>query len=65
VRGLRARGAYEVDLEWRAARLVRATFRAGAAGTLRVRLGDQTAERPVRAGDVVSFDARLQGRAGP
>ncbi len=65
VRGLRARGAYEVDLEWRKSRLERATIRAAAAGTLRVRLGGRTAERPVRAGEVVSFDAALQGRAGP
>jgi alpha-L-fucosidase 2 len=65
VRGLRARGAYEVDLEWRESRLERATIRAAAAGTLRVRLGDKAVERAVRAGEVVSYDAALQGRTGP
>lgn len=65
VRGLHARGGYEIDLAWRESRLVRATVRATAAGTLRVRLGEKTAARPVRAGEQVMFDATLQGGAAP
>jgi alpha-L-fucosidase 2 len=59
VRGLRARGGFEVDLAWRGGRLVEAVVRARQAGPLRVRYGERTAERTVRAGETVRCDATL------
>jgi alpha-L-fucosidase 2 len=60
VKGLRARGGYEIDLAWKEGRLSAATVRATMAGKLRVRLGDRTVERSVRAGEAVGFDGRLE-----
>ena len=45
VRGLRARGGFDVDLEWRAGALVRGTIRSRLGGTCRVRTA-----APVRVG---------------
>jgi alpha-L-fucosidase 2 len=59
VRGLRARGGFEVDLAWQGGRLVEAVVRARQAGPLRVRYGERTAERTVRAGETVRCDATL------
>jgi alpha-L-fucosidase 2 len=46
VRGLRARGGFEVDIEWRDGALVKALFRSVIGGQARVRLGE--ALRPLR-----------------
>jgi len=44
VRGLRARGGYEVDIEWENGALTRATLRADPPGICKVRYGDKTVE---------------------
>ena len=53
VRGLRARGGFEVDIAWADGALAQATLRATRAGTLRLRIGDATRELAVAAGAVV------------
>ena len=60
VRGLRARGAFEVDLTWSESRLVLAVIRSLDGGTLRVRWGEKTMERATRRGEMMSLDVRLQ-----
>jgi alpha-L-fucosidase 2 len=61
VRGLRARGGWEVDLAWRDGRLANATLRATHAGPVRLRTGEAVAlqrdgrpvaTRPIEAGCV-------------
>ena len=58
VTGLRARGGFEIDLEWRDGRLLRATIHSTWGTAARLRTG--TAERTVtlRPGDVSTWDGR-------
>jgi alpha-L-fucosidase 2 len=57
VKGLRARGAVGVDLEWRVGKLTRAVLRADVAGEHRVRVGGQVMTVKLEAGKprVVTF----------
>lgn len=52
VTGLRARGGYEVDIEWAEGSLTTARIRAGHSGTCRVRYADNIFEFPVTSGEV-------------
>jgi len=61
VRGLRARGGYTVDLRWRDGKLESAVIRADRNGSGRVRYGDLTAERPMKAGQSVTVTAGARG----
>jgi alpha-L-fucosidase 2 len=65
VRGLRARGGFEVDLNWQSGRLVEAILRSRQAGSLRVRYGERTTERAVGAGETIRCDAALQLTSKP
>lgn len=51
VRGLRARGGYEVDLNWRGGQLVSAKVRAAAGGAVTVRWGQRTWRLELRPGE--------------
>jgi alpha-L-fucosidase 2 len=51
VRGLRARGGVEVDIEWRNGALQEASLLSSRARRMRVRIGDRTSEQQLRAGE--------------
>ncbi len=51
VRGLRARGGFEVDITWRDGELVEATILSDRGETARVRIGDEVRDYPTRAGE--------------
>ena len=51
VRGLRARGGFEVDLRWKDSRLLRATIRPEFDGPCKVRYGEKIVELKLRAGE--------------
>jgi alpha-L-fucosidase 2 len=53
VRGLRARGGFEVDLAWKDRKLAAATVRSSRGGPLVVRFGDRTASFDTRPGESV------------
>jgi alpha-L-fucosidase 2 len=60
VRGLRARGGVEVDLEWQTGTLRSVTLRATVAGTHRLVYGDASRTVEMRAGEEVRFDGALR-----
>jgi len=62
VRGLRARGGYEVDIQWDAGRLTRAVIRGvtNAAPTCSVRYGQAVKELPLASGRQLVLDGSLQ-----
>ena len=62
VKGLRARGGFDVDLEWKSGRLSRATLRSALGNKCRVRLGDRTLEVAPKAGKRLVLDGELKAR---
>ena len=62
VRGLRARGGYEVDIEWEAGRLIRAVIRgvSNAERKCSVRYGQASRELPLARGGQLVLDGSLQ-----
>jgi alpha-L-fucosidase 2 len=62
VKGLRARGGYEVDLEWQAGRLATATLRNVSGQGARVRAGARSIELNLRPGEQVRLDGNLTKR---
>jgi alpha-L-fucosidase 2 len=62
VRGLRARGGFEVDLGWSAGRLRQATIRSLRGAPCRLRYGEATAEFPTEAGAVYHWDGTGEPR---
>jgi alpha-L-fucosidase 2 len=62
VRGLRARGGFEVDLEWNDGVLSRAEIRSLLGNRLRVRYGNKTKEMSTRAGRRCVFGSEMAVR---
>ena len=58
VRGLRARGGFEVDIEWKDGRLVSTTVRSLVGRPCRLRYGDLTAELTLPRGQTANWDGR-------
>ncbi|MCB1127918.1 MAG: glycoside hydrolase family 95 protein, partial [Verrucomicrobiae bacterium] len=65
IRGLRARGGFEVDLRWRAGRLADVTVRSLVGNPCRLRYGPVTRELETSAGQTGSFDAELNPMPKP
>ena len=59
VRGLRARGGFEVDMTWKDGRLVRADIRSSLGGPCKVAYGDKAVTHPTTAGGSVAVDEIL------
>ncbi|NLH41751.1 MAG: glycoside hydrolase family 95 protein [Planctomycetes bacterium] len=59
VKGLRARGGFEVDMAWTGGKLVEATIRSTQSRPCTVRYGDKTAQVAIRKGKAVRLDGQL------
>ena len=62
VSGLRARGAFEVDVEWEGGRLKSATLRSDRGGPCVVQYGSRTVSIETKAGETVRLDGALARR---
>ena len=57
VRGLRARGGFEVDLAWKGGKLTAATVRSKLGKPLKVRYAGKEISRQTRPGQTIQLDA--------
>jgi alpha-L-fucosidase 2 len=64
VKGLRARGGFEVDLAWRDGKLTRAVLRSALGRRCKLRSGDRVAELDTRPGDTLTVDGDLRRQGG-
>jgi len=59
VKGLRARGGFEVDMTWAGGRLVEATVRSDHGGPCTIRYGDRAVQVEARKGKEIRLDGQL------
>ena len=62
IKGLCARGGFEVDLAWKDKKLTSATSRSRVGGLLKIRLGDRLVEFPTRNGEALQWGPDLNRR---
>jgi len=60
VKGLRARGGFEVDLAWKEGKLTGATLKSTAGNACKVRYGDRVVDLTPKRGEVSQFDGDLK-----
>jgi alpha-L-fucosidase 2 len=60
VKGLRARGGFEVDIAWVDGKLTRASIRSLKGGPCRVRYGDKVAEVTIPTGQIRQLNGQLK-----
>lgn len=60
VSGLRARGGFEVDIEWRAGRLWRAVVRSPVGAECALRYGDRSITTEIPTGGAMEFDGQMR-----
>jgi alpha-L-fucosidase 2 len=65
VTGLKARGGFEVAMQWRDGKLERAVLRSELGGPCRLRLGSITATHDTRRGDVLALNDSLTAAPEP
>lgn len=61
-RGLRARGGYTVDVEWKNGQLTSARIKADHGGPFQVRAGSQVVTLQAKAGQTLRLDAQLKAK---
>jgi alpha-L-fucosidase 2 len=60
VKGFRARGGYEVSMNWQNGNLIGASVKSISDGVVKLRLGTKTAAYTLRKGELISLDKDLQ-----
>ena len=65
VKGLRARGGFEVDMAWTDGNLTSATLHSLLGNPCRVRYGEKTVELNIKSGGTVHLDGNLQSNHKP
>jgi alpha-L-fucosidase 2 len=63
VKGMRARGGFEVNMEWKSGKLVSTIIRSIVGANCRARYGDKAVDLPLKPGEAVLLNGRLVRQA--